>query len=678
MKMNNINNPLLESSTAMYGVPQFDKIELCHYIEAFKKGIEIAQSQIEEIVNCPEEPTFKNTILALENSGELLSGVSTIFFNLNSCNTSDRMQEIALEVTPMITDHANNISLNEKLFQRVEAVYQTRDKMLLTEDDLRLTEKTYKGFVRAGAALKGDDKERYREITKELSNLSLQFEQNLLAATNHWVLNLTDSADLDGLPDFVIEMGAETAKERGEEGWTFTLHGPSYVAFMQYSSISDLRHKMWAAYGSRAFGGRYSNNEIIHNITKLRIEKANILGCKTHADYSLETRMAKTPDRVMEFLTTLNTKVVPHAKSEVREIEEFAANRCGFKGELQSWDFSYYSEKYKKERFDLNNEMLKPYFELDKVEKGVFLLCEKLYGLKFIPNEKLPIYHSDVKAFDVLDENGDFLSVLYLDYFPRSSKGGGAWMTSYREQKEGVRPIVSVVTNFTKPTENTPSLLTFNEFTTLLHEMGHALHGMLSDCRYESLSGTNVARDFVELPSQILENWALEPEYLNLWATHYKTGENIPSDLIQKIVDSKNFLACYSAVRQLSFGFNDMAWHTLTSPTEKSVDEFEKEAIASTRLLPLSDDAVCISPSFAHIFSGGYSAGYYSYKWAELLEADAYKRFKEEGIFNKNVANDFKNNILSQGNRKDAMQLYVLFRRAEPDSNALIEKMGIS
>lgn len=676
--MENRNNPLLEISCAKHGVPQFDKIELEHYVEAFKKGIEIAEAQVAQIVADCDAPTFENTILALENSGELLSNVSAIFFNLNSCNTSDRMQEIALEVTPLITDHGNNISLNEELFKRVEAVYLNSKNSSLADDQMRLTEKTYKGFVRGGAALRGSDKDKYREITKELSNLSLQFEQNLLASTNDWVLHLTDSSELDGLPDFVVEMGAETAKEQGETGWIFTLHGPSYVSFMQYSSRSDLRHKMWLAYGSRSFGGKYSNNEIVKNITKLRIEKANLLGYNTHADFILEPRMAKTSTRVMEFLTTLNDKVLPHAKNEVKEIEEFAINKCGFTGALQSWDFSYYSEKYKKERFDLNSEMLKPYFELEKVEKGVFLLCEKLYGLKFIPNSSLPIYHSDVKAFEVMDENNNFLSVLYLDYFPRSSKSGGAWMTSFREQKEGVRPIVSVVTNFTKPTETTPSLLTFNEFTTLLHEMGHALHGILSQCRYESLSGTNVARDFVELPSQIFENWALEPEYLNLWAKHYKTGENIPSDLIQKIVDSKNFLACYSAVRQLSFGFNDMAWHTLTEPTTKTVDEFEKEAISSTKVLPSSGDLVCMSPSFAHIFSGGYSAGYYSYKWAELLEADAYKLFKERGIFNKEVSNRFKNNILSQGNSRDAMELYVRFRGAEPDSSALIEKMGIS
>ncbi|MEG1635565.1 MAG: M3 family metallopeptidase, partial [Rikenellaceae bacterium] len=589
----------------------------------------------------------------------------------------DKMQEIALEVTPLITDHGNNISLNEKLFKKVEAVYLNREKESLTGDDLRLTEKTYKGFVRSGAALNGVDKEKYREITKELSNLSLQFEQNLLASTNDWTLDLVSTEDLEGLPDYVVEMGAETAKEQGKTGWVFTLHAPSYVSFMQYSSRRDLRHAMWQAYGSRAYGGKYSNNDIVKRITELRIAKANLLGYKTHADYILEERMAKTPARVMEFLSNLNNKVIDYAKKEVKDIADFAAEKCGFTQTLQSWDFSYYSEKYKKERFDLDSEMLKPYFELDKVEKGVFLLCEKLYGLKFIPCSEIPIYNPDVKAYEVVDENDNFVSILYLDYFPRSSKNGGAWMTSFREQKAGVRPIVSVVANFTKPTATCPSLLTFDEFSTLLHEMGHALHGMLSEGTYASLSGTNVAWDFVELPSQIMENWAEEPEYLNLWAKHYKTGDNIPSELIAKIVDAKHFLACYSAVRQLTFGFSDMAWHTQTSPTQKSVKEFETQSTALTKLLPTSD-LVCFTPSFAHIFSGGYSAGYYSYKWAELLEADAYKRFKEEGIFNRKVSESFRDNILSKGNSSDAMELYVRFKGAEPSSSALIEKMGIS
>ncbi len=677
---NKIYNPLLENSTVKHGIPMFDKIEVEHYMPAFVEAIKMARAEVDLIIDSNEEATFENTILGLEYAGEKLSDISALFFNLNNCHTSDKMQQIALEVTPLLTDYSNDISLNEKLFERVQKVYTDSIDSGVAGLDMRLIERNYKGFIRSGAALKGEAKERYREVTKELSNLSLQFEQNLLAATNSYQLHITDESKLGGLPTYVIEMGREAAKECDKEGWMFSLHAPSYVPFMQYSTERELRYELWKAYGSRCFKDKFSNEEILKQIVRLRYEKATILGYESHADYVLEERMAKTPTKVLKFLNSLNEKSLGHAKKEVADISDFAVSKYNFTEPLQGWDFGYYSEKYKEELFDISDEMLKPYLELSKVENGVFMLCEKLYGITFVQNREIPLYHEDVKAFEVFDENGEFISVLLLDYFPRPSKSSGAWMTSYREgcyiKGDRITPIISVVCNFTKPTSTTPSLLTFNELNTLLHEMGHALHGMLTDVKYRSLAGTNVAWDFVELPSQILENWAVEPEFLNLWATHYKTGETIPNELIDKIVKSKNFLACYSSARQLSFGFCDMAWHTLTEKIECSVKMFEKEATSRAQILP-SNSEVCSSTAFAHIFSGGYSAGYYSYKWAELLDADAFEMFKKEGIFNRTVAKSFRDNILSKGDSEDAMDLYVKFRGIEPSVDPLIQRMGI-
>ena len=675
------DNPLLVDSTLKHGAPMFDKIEVEHYMPAFVEAIKIARAEVDVIVNSGDEPTFENTILALEYAGDKLSNISSIFFNLNTCNTSDKMQQVALDVTPLLTDYSNDISLNENLFKRVEVVYNNAiGSGAFSDIDMRLIKQSYKGFIRAGAALKGDAKERYREVTKQLSNLSLKFEQNLLAATNGYQLHIVDSAKLGGLPNYVVDMGREAAKESDKEGWVFSLHAPSFIPFMQYSTERELRYELWKAYGSRCFKGDFSNEEIIKEIVTLRYEKAMLLGYATHADYVLEERMAKTPARVVEFLSSLSDKTFSYAQKEVADIATFAADKFGFTEPMQGWDFGFYSEKYKEELFNISDELLKPYLELSKVESGVFMLCEKLYGIKFVKCDDIALYHSDVKAFEVFDEVGDFVSILLLDYFPRASKSSGAWMTSYREQciinGTNITPIISVVCNFTKPTSTEPSLLTFNELTTLLHEMGHALHGMLSKVKHRSLAGTNVAWDFVELPSQILENWAVEPEFLNLWARHYKTGAVIPKDIIDKIVKSKNFLASYSSARQLSFGFCDMAWHTITDKIEKSVKEFEVAATSNVQILPSSSD-VCSSTAFAHIFSGGYSSGYYSYKWAELLDADAFEMFKEHGIFNREVATSFKNNILSKGDSADPMDLYVKFRGAEPSVDPLISRMGI-
>ena len=673
-------NPLLEAFDTPFQTPPFDKIKTEHYLPAFEQAIEEARNEIDLIIANEEAPNFENTIEALEFAGRRLNTIQNIFFNLNNAATSDEMQQVALKVSPLITEFGNDISLNERLFAKVKAVYVDSDNFSLDKEQRRLLEKTYKSFTRSGADLVGKDKENYRAITKELSNLSLQFNQNLLAATNAFVLHLTDVADTEGLPAFVLDMGEAEAKNRGLDGWVFTLQAPSMQPFMKYSKKRELREKMWKAYNSRCFtDDSLSNKEIIKRIADLRLQKARLLGYDTHADYVLEERMAKNIPTVNGFLEQLLDKSISYAREEVAEIQEYA-RRNGFDQELMPWDFGYYSDKLKDEKYTLNDELLKPYFKLENLEKGIFILANKLYGLSFKENPEIPVYHPDVKVYEVYDEAGKFLAVLYMDYFPRESKLGGAWMTVFREQgiyggKE-FRPFVSVVTNFTKPTPGKPSLLTFEEVTTLLHEFGHALHGMLSEGRYPSVTGTNVAWDFVELPSQIMENWATEKEFLALGANYYQTGEVIPDELIGKIKSAKNFLSAYANVRQLSFGMDDMAWHTIRQPVTEPVELFERHATEKTQLLPLIDNT-CFSTSFGHIFAGGYSAGYYSYKWAEVLEADAFSLFKEKGVFNREVADSFRKNVLSQGDKDDAMTLFVNFRGHEPRVDALLEKLGL-
>ncbi|PKO96788.1 MAG: peptidase M3 [Bacteroidetes bacterium HGW-Bacteroidetes-7] len=675
------NNPLLVKSENIYGAPAFNKFKNEHYKAAFQKAIELAKSNIELITSTSVEPTFENTIVALEFAGMELSSVSSIFFNLNEANTDSVMQDIALEVSPMITEYSNDIMLNEALFEKVKVVYENRNSANLTKEQIRLTEETYKGFARNGAELKGEARDKYREISTQLSKLTLMFGQNVLAATNKFTMNLEDSTLLDGLPQFVIDGAAAEAKERNLNGWVFTLHGPSYGPFMQYSTNRELREKMWRAYNSKSFNDEFDNREIIQNIVELRMNRARLLGFATHAQYVLENNMASTPENVNTFIEELLLKTIAPAKKEVAQITKYA-NTKGFKGELMPWDFGYWSEQYKNEKYAINDQMLKPYFRLESVEKAIFSLADSLFGLTFNQNNTIPVYHNDVKVFEVRDASGKFISLLYVDYFPRESKRGGAWMTTFRDQfffkGEEHRPFVSLVCNFTKPTENAPSLLTFNEFTTLLHEFGHALHGMLAEGNYPSLTGTNVVRDFVELPSQIMENWATESEFLKSFAKHYETGEDIPQELISKIIDARNFLGGYSNVRQLTFAMNDMAWHNLSETSKTSdVMEFEKAATLKARVLPFID-SVCMSTSFGHIFSGGYSAGYYSYKWAEVLEADAFSLFKEKGIFNKEVAESFRANILSKGNLEDAAVLYRNFRGRDPRPEALIEKFGLN
>jgi len=672
-------NPLLQRSTHPYQAPAFDKIEIKHYKPAFIAAIEEAKAEIRLIADNTEEPTFANTIEALNTSGRTLNTVAGIFFNLNQANTNEEMQQIAEEVAPMMTEYSMSIILNPVLFQKVKRVYEKKDSLGLNQEQAKLLEESYKSFTRNGANLPDDKKEEYARLQEELSVATLTFGRNVLNATNAYLLEITDEADLEGLPDYVREMAAADAQAKGKEGWLFTLDHPSYGPFLKYSTRRELREQLWRAINSKCIGGEFDNTTNIRKIVDLRIRVAQLLGYDTYADYALEERMAKNPATVNSFLADLMQKSLPFAKRDVAEIHAYATAN-GFEGELMPWDFSYWSEKFQEERYSLNEELLKPYFELSSVQAAIFDLAGRLYGLKFEENPQLPVYHPDVKVFEVRDENGRFMSLLYIDYFPRESKRGGAWMTSFREQGfyDGVeeRPHVSLVTNFTKPTSTTPSLITFYEFTTILHEFGHALHGMLAEGTYSTLTGTNVARDFVELPSQIMENWAYEPEYLNSFAKHYQTGEVIPQDLIDKIIAARNFLAGYAGVRQLNYGITDMAWHNVTSVPEASVVEYEQEILSNSAIMPVIEGMV-FSPSFSHIFSGGYAAGYYSYKWAEVLEADAYSLFKERGIFNREVAAEFRDKILSRGGIEDADVLFRNFRGRDPQPEALLEKLGM-
>ncbi|MEG2791563.1 MAG: M3 family metallopeptidase [Odoribacter sp.] len=676
-----LKNPLLESFNAPHQAPPFDQIKAEHYEPAFEQAIADARKEIETIATSTSTPDFGNTIVALDGAGEKLGAISSIFFNLNSACTNEEMQKIAQRISPSLTEYSNSIYMNPQLFARVKEIYESKDQLTLTTEQQVLLKDTWTSFINGGANLEGAAKERFREIAMELSKLGLKFDENLLAETNGFTLQITDKEELSGLPEGAIETAAMAAKEKGVEGWIFTLNAPSYIPFLKYADNRSLREKLYRAYTSRGNrGNEYDNNEVIRKIVALRLEKARILGYNTYADYVLTDRMAQTPETVTSFLSQLLESSHPHALLEKKEVEDFA-HRNGFEGELQRWDWAYYSNQLKQEKYALDDEMLKPYFKLENVQKGVFDLANKLYGLNFKEVHNIPKYHEDVKTFEVEDENGGFLAVLYTDFFPRESKGGGAWMTEYRGQHkvdtQNVRPLVSIVMNFTKPTDSKPSLLTFDEVTTFLHEFGHALHGMLSQCTYNSTGGTNVYRDFVELPSQIMENWALEKEWLDTWAVHYATGEKIPQEYVTKIHNAANFQSGYQSDRQLSFGIVDMAWHTLSDTLTESVQSFENRAMAATESFPVIDSS-SFSTAFGHIFGGGYAAGYYSYKWAEVLDADAFSVFKQNGIFNRATADSFRKNILEKGGSEHPMTLYKRFRGQEPTVNALLERSGLS
>ena len=668
------NNPLLAEWNTPHATPPFDKIAISDYEPAFETAIAVSRAEVEAIVNNPAKPSFNNTILALEKQGELLDRLSSVFFNILECNTSEELQAIAMRVQPKLTELGNDVSLNPELFKRVKAVYENPG-MFLSKEDKKLLENTYKSFVRSGANLSDEDKELYRQYSSELSQLTLKFGQNSLAANNAFSLNITNAAKVAELPDFVKEGLAMEAKSRGQKGWTVTLKAPSYVPFVTYSSQRDLKEKLYKARSSCAIGGEFDNTENIRKITTLRLQIANLLGYECYADYVLDNRMAEKTETVNSFLEELLSQTKEYADKDYQTINEYAQS-LGFKGNIQPWDWGYYSEKYKNEKYAVSDEAVKPYLELENVKQAVFMLANKLYGLQFKPAEGVAKYHEDVSVYEVSEANGKHLAILYLDFFPRDSKRAGAWMTEFRGAEGETRPLVSLVMNFTKPTETMPSLITFDEFTTFLHEFGHACHGMLAKGKHGSLNGTNVFRDFVELPSQILENWAYEKEYLDLWAKHYQTGEPMPAELIEKIVAAKNYLAAYYNVRQLSFGMLDMAWHTITTPYTGDVLEFEKKAIAPTQVLPVVD-GTAMQTAFTHIFSGGYASGYYGYKWAEVLAADAYSYFTQEGIFSEKVAGKFRHEVLEKGGHEHPMTLYKNFRGHKPKTQALIDQMGL-
>ena len=667
-------NPLLAEWETPHATPPFDKISISDYEPAFETAIAVSRAEIDAIVNNPAKPSFNNTILALEKQGELLDRISSVFFNMLQCNTSDELQDIAMRVQPKLTELGNDVSLNPELFKRVKAVYE-KPGLFLSKEDKKLLENSYKSFVRSGANLNDEDKALYREYSSELSQLTLQFGQNSLAANNAYALNITSAKQVAELPDFVKEGMAMEAKARGQKGWTVTLKAPSYIPFVTYSSQRDLKEKLYKARSTCAIGGKFDNTENIRKITALRLKIANLLGYECYADYVLDNRMAEKTETVNSFLAELLSQTKEYADKDYQTINEYA-HSLGFEGDIQSWDWAYYSEKYKNEKYAISDEAVKPYLELENVKQAVFMLAEKLYGLQFKPAKGVAKYHEDVTVYEVSEATGEHLAILYLDFFPRDSKRAGAWMTEFRGAEGDIRPLVSLVMNFTKPTETMPSLITFDEFTTFLHEFGHACHGMVAKGKHGSLNGTSVFRDFVELPSQILENWAYEKEYLDLWAKHYQTGETMPAELIEKIIAAKNYLAAYANVRQVSFGMTDMAWHTLKAPYEGDIIEFEKVAMAPSQILPVVE-GTAMSPTFGHLFSGGYAAGYYGYKWAEVLAADGYSLFTENGIFDKATAAKFRA-LLQAGGTEHPMDLYVKFRGHKPQTKALIDQMGLS
>ncbi|MCD8260249.1 MAG: M3 family metallopeptidase, partial [Bacteroides sp.] len=642
----------------------FDQIEISHYEPALLEGMKQQNEEIEAITGNPEPPSFENTIVALEKSGALLERVSSVFGNLLSSETSDEMQELAQKMMPLLSEHNNNINLNEKLFNRVKSVYEQKEHLSLAPEDIKLLEDTYEGFIRSGANLSEEDKEKYKAFSSELSTLTLQYSQNNLKETNNYELALTQE-QLKGLPESAVEAAEQTAKEKQKEGYIFTLHAPSYIPFMTYAEDRDLRKELYMAYNTRSTTGEYDNTEIVKRITNIRLERAKLLGFSTYAEYVLQRRMAETTDAVYNLLDQLLEAYTPAAREEYNEVTALARKTEGDDFVLMPWDWSYYSEKLKNEKYNLDEEQLRPYFELNNVIDGVFGLATRLYGITFKENKEIPVYHEDVKPYEVYDKDGTFLSVLYADFHPRSGKRSGAWMSSYKgqwkENGEDSRPHITVVMNFTKPTESKPALLTFSEVETFLHEFGHALHGMFANSTYESLSGTNVYWDFVELPSQLMENFATEKEFLSTFARHYETGEVIPDEFIDRIRKASNFNVAYACLRQVSFGLLDMAWYNRNEPFEGDVKAYEKESWVRAQILPTVEDT-CMSTQFSHIFAGGYAAGYYSYKWAEVLDADAFSLFQEKGIFNRKVAQSFRDHILSKGGTEHPMVLYKRFR----------------
>ena len=674
-------NPFFETYKTPHQTIPFNEIKNEHYFPAFQEAMKQHSAEVDAIINNPQAPTFENTIVALEKSGALLNKVSSPFYNMLGSETNDDLQAIAEKVSPLTTEHANSIRLNENLFARIKAVYLQKDKLSLTPEQQMLLKNTYEEFANNGANLSEADKAIYRELSKDMSLLTLQYGQNVLKETNNYSLLITHKALLSGLPEDLMGVLASNAKTAGKEGWLLNLKATCYVPFMKYANNRDLRRELYMAYTTKCMlGGEFDNIENVRKIANTRLKIANLLGYKSYADYELIDRMAENKDKVYDLLNKLLAAYKPAAEKEEAEVQNYA-DKNGAYFKLQPWDWSYYSEKLKDEKYSVNDEMLKPYFELEQVKKGVFGLATRLYGIKFTKNAKIPVYNPEVDAYDVTDEKGNFVAVLYTDFHPRDGKRAGAWMSDFKPQwmegKTDSRPQITIVMNFTRPTDTKPALLTFDEVKTFLHEFGHSLHGMLTKCTYQALSGTNVYRDFVELPSQMMENWASQKEFLDGFAIHYKTGEKIPQELIQKIIDSENFNTAYFCLRQLSFGYLDMAWHTIEKSFDGNVIAYEKQAMASTQILPMVPNT-SMSTTFSHIFAGGYAAGYYSYKWAEVLDADAFSVFEKNGIFDKKTADSFRKNILEKGGTEHPMVLYKRFRGQEPTIDALLKRNGIT
>ncbi|MCC5930206.1 MAG: M3 family metallopeptidase [Cyclobacteriaceae bacterium] len=674
-------NPFFETYNTPFGVPPFDIIEVGHFKPAIDEGIRLHKEEIHAIAENQADPDFTNTLLALENAGELLSKVTTVFYNLNSANTNDQIQELAKEIAPELSNHNDDIRLNEKLFARVKRIWDTKETLGLNKEELKLLERNYKNFVRSGANLNEEDKDKLRKINQELSVLTVQFGQNVLAETNAYELVIEDEKDLAGLPDDLRDAASQVASQSGKEGkWVFNLQNPSVMPFLQYAESRDLRKAIWEAYQGRGNNDNADDNkEIIEKLVRLRMQKAQLLGYPTHAHYVLEETMAKNPETVYGFLNDLWTPALKVSKNEAQEMQKMISED-GYSFDLAPWDWRYYAEKIKREKYAFDEQEVKPYFSLDAVQEGVFMVTEKLFGLTFKKIDGIPAYHEEAEAYEVINADGQHQGVLYMDFHPRSSKRGGAWMTSYRRQKyeNGVRvaPVISIVCNFARPTSNAPALLTFDETRTYFHEFGHALHGLLSDVTFESLAGTSVPRDFVELPSQIMENWAGDPEVMKMYAKHYKTGEVIPDELIEKIQSGNKFNQGFATVEYLAASFLDMDFHTLQSLSEKDVNTFEN---VSMKNIGLIDEIIprYRSTYFNHIFSGGYSSGYYSYIWSGVLDTDAYQAFKETSLFDKATAKSFVDNILSKGGTGDPMEMYIKFRGREPSTEPLLRKRGL-
>ncbi|MBO5719840.1 MAG: M3 family metallopeptidase [Bacteroidales bacterium] len=681
MSCNQSKNPFFEEYSTPYGSVPFDEIKVEHFMPAFQEGMKQQTAEIEAIVNNPEAPTFENTIEAMENSGQLLSKVSYVFSCLTGAETNDELTALSMEISPLLSAHGDNISLNDGLFQRVKAVYEQKDQLNLNQEQARLLEITYKDFIRSGAALNEADKNRLREINMELSKLALQFSDNVLKETNQYMLVIDKEEDLAGLPESVIAAAATTAKNKGLEGkWVFTLHNPSRLPFLQYSERRELREALLKAYINRGDNdNEFDNKAIINKMVNYRIERSNLLGYNTFADYALENKMAQTPEAVFDLMAKIWERALPQAKKEAKELQAYI-NKEGGKFKLEAWDWWYYTEKVRKEKFDLDEAELKPYFKMENVREGIFMVANRLYGLNFKQLDNVDVYHPEVEVFEVSDADGSLIGLFYTDYYPREGKRSGAWMSSLRKQQvlngQHVHPHIYNVGNFTRPVGDTPALLSIDEVETMFHEFGHALHGLLSKCTYNSLSGTSVSRDFVELPSQIMENWCMHPEVLKLYAKHYETGEIIPDELIAKIQASNTFNQGFTTVELVSAAYLDMFWHVLDQSQDFDVRAFETEQLTKLGLIP----EIIVryrSTNFIHIFKNNYSAGYYSYLWSEVLDADGFGLFEEKGIFDQASATSFRKNVLERGNTDEPMNLYRAFRGADPNPEALLLRRGL-